>query len=184
MISGAPIRVLIVDDSAFVRKRLTEALGGDKQIEVVGTASDAYIARDKILALNPDVVTLDIEMPRMDGITFLRKLMKFRPIPVIVISSLGQAGCQATIEALRAGAVDVLCKPDGPTSVGHLASMLPQKVRAAASARAGLLSKDRVSSALGLAGRAPEPPSLSLGPIPRDRVIAIGASTGGTRRVG
>lgn len=155
--SGARIRVLIVDDSAFVRKRLTDALGTDTQIEVIGTACDAFDARDKILALSPDVVTLDIEMPKMDAITFLRKLMKFRPIPVIVISSLGQAGCQATVEALRAGAVDVLCKPDGPTSVGHLASLLPQKVRAAASTRPGLLSRDRANSAASVVGQALQP---------------------------
>lgn len=176
---GSQIRVLIVDDSAFVRKRLTDALAADKQIEVVGTASDAFVARDKVLALNPDVVTLDIEMPKMDGITFLRKLMKFRPIPVIVISSLGQAGCQATVEALRAGAIDVLCKPDGPTSVGHLATILPQKVRAAASARTGLLSRERTSPTVGTGPHGLLSPSICVGPLARDRVVAIGASTGG-----
>src|SRR5579875_2236012 len=92
---GRKIKVLIVDDSAIVRKLLTEALTGHADIEVVGTAPDPYIARDKILTLHPDVVTLDIEMPRMDGLTFLKKLARFHPIPVIVISSLAQASSQA-----------------------------------------------------------------------------------------
>ena len=93
------IRVLIVDDSAIVRKLLTEALSAETDIEVVGTAPDPYIARDKILALSPDVLTLDIEMPRMDGLTFLKKLMVFRPMPVVVISSLAQASCAIGLEA-------------------------------------------------------------------------------------
>src|SRR3954471_17081116 len=129
------IRVLIVDDSAIVRKLLSEALSGERDIEVVGTAPDPYIARDKILALRPDVLTLDIEMPRMDGLTFLRKLMRYQPIPVVVISSLGQAGCQASLEALRLGAVEVLAKPGGPYSVGELRIDLAAKIRAAAAAR-------------------------------------------------
>src|SRR5438874_12811424 len=108
------IRVLIVDDSAIVRKILSEALAAEPDLEVVGTAPDPYVARDKILALDPDVLTLDIEMPRMDGLTFLRKLMHFHPMPVIIISSLGQASCQAGVEALGAGAVEVLAKPGGP----------------------------------------------------------------------
>src|SRR5438132_12956322 len=113
---GARTRVLIYDASAIVRRLLTEALSGEPDIEVVGTAPDPYIARDKILALAPDVLTLDIEMPRMDGLTFLRKLMLFHPMPVIVISSLAQASCQAGVEALGAGAVEVLAKPGGPYS--------------------------------------------------------------------
>src|SRR5215211_2958855 len=101
-------RILIVDDSAIVRKLLAESLSGESDMEVVGVAPDPYIARDKILALNPDVLTLDIEMPRMDGLTFLRKLMLFHPMPVIVISSLTQSSCQTSVEALRAGAVEVM----------------------------------------------------------------------------
>src|ERR1700683_174879 len=100
------IGVLIVEDSAIVRNLLTEALAGEPDIQVVGTAPDPYVARDKILSLRPDVLTLDIEMPRMDGLTFLKKLMVFHPLPVIVISSLAQASCQAGVEALRAGAVE------------------------------------------------------------------------------
>jgi chemotaxis response regulator CheB len=109
------IRVLIVDDSAIVRKLLSEALSEEMDLEVVGTAPDPFVARDKILALQPDVLTLDIEMPRMDGLTFLKKLMHYKPMPVVVISSLGQAGCQAALEALRLGAVEVLAKPEART---------------------------------------------------------------------
>src|ERR1051325_3785357 len=100
MVNSRKIRVLIVDDSAIVRKILAEALVAEPDLEVVGTAPDPYVARDKILALDPDVLTLDIEMPRMDGLTFLRKLMHFHPTPVIIVSSLGQASCQAAMDAL------------------------------------------------------------------------------------
>ena len=124
------IKVLIVDDSAIVRKLLVEALSGQPGIEVVGTAPDPYIARDKILSLSPDVLTLDIEMPRMDGLTFLKKLMRFHPMPVIVVSSLAQASCKAGVEALYLGAVDILAKPGGPFSVGELKTSLVSKIRA------------------------------------------------------
>src|ERR1700722_18009188 len=126
------IRVLVIDDSAIVRKILTTTIAAESDMEVVGTAPDAYIARDKILALHPDVVTLDLEMPRMNGLTFLKKLMQFHPLPVIVISSLGMASCQETMEALRCGAVEVMAKPAGPYSVGDLRLDLGAKLRAAA----------------------------------------------------
>src|SRR5271170_8313285 len=129
------IKVLIVDDSAIVRKLLAEALAAEPDIEVVGTAPDPYIARDKILSLKPDVLTLDIEMPRMDGLTFLKKLMRHHPLPVVVISSLGGASCQASLDALRLGAVEVLAKPGGPYSVGELRTNLANRIRAAAVAR-------------------------------------------------
>src|SRR5919202_190143 len=129
------IKVLVVDDSAIARKILTDAITAEKDLEVVGTAPDPFIARDKILALKPDVLTLDIEMPRMDGLTFLKKLMQYHPLPVIVISSLGQASCQATLDAHRFGAVEVLAKPGGPYSVGELQLTLASKIRAAAAAR-------------------------------------------------
>ena len=129
------IRVLIVDDSAIVRRILTEALSGESDIEVVGTAPDPYVARDKILALHPDVLTLDLEMPRMDGLTFLKKLMHFHPLPTIVISSLAQPSCLAALQALEYGAVEVLAKPGGPYSVGELRQNLAHKIRAAAAAR-------------------------------------------------
>ena len=134
---GRPIRVLVVDDSAIVRRIIKDSLDAESDIEVVGVAPDPYVARDKILKLEPDVLTLDIEMPRMDGLTFLQKLMRYRPLPVIVISSVGQASCQTATEALRLGALEVLAKPSGPYSVGELRSVLAMKIRAVAGARLG-----------------------------------------------
>src|SRR5437764_281473 len=128
-------RVLIVDDSAIVRKILSEALAGEPDLEVVGTAPDPYVARDKILSLRPDVLTLDVEMPRMDGLTFLKKLMHFNPLPTVLISSLAQPSARIAIEALELGAVEVLAKPGGPYSVGELRHTLAEKIRAAACAR-------------------------------------------------
>ncbi|MFN7811038.1 MAG: response regulator, partial [Planctomycetia bacterium] len=128
------IRVLVVDDSALVRKAIGDALADDPEIEVVGSACDAYVAREKIERLDPDVVTLDLEMPRMDGLTFLRILMEHHPLPVVVVSSLTQAGSQAALDAVEAGAVDVLAKPDGTLSIGSLADQLAYRVKAAAAA--------------------------------------------------
>src|SRR6201989_1355500 len=108
---GNRIRVLIVDDSALVRRILSELLSVDHELEVVGTASDAYMAREKIKQLNPDVLTLDVEMPKMDGVTFLRNLMRLRPMPVGMVSSLTGAGGEVTLDALAVGAVDYLPKP-------------------------------------------------------------------------
>jgi len=176
MDAGRKIRVLIVDDSAIVRKMLAEALASEPDLEVVGTAPDPFVARDKILSLRPDVLTLDVEMPRMDGLTFLKKLMRFHPLPVIVISSLAQSSSQIALEALQCGAVDVLAKPGGPYSVGELKQDLPQKVRAAANARIGK-AKPQLS--------APAPASpLVLSSPSSSTVIAIGASTGGTEAIG
>jgi two-component system chemotaxis response regulator CheB len=169
------IRVLIVDDSAIVRRMLSEVLASEPDLEVVGTAPDSYVARDKIISLRPDVLTLDIEMPRMDGLTFLKKLMQFYPLPVIVISSLAQSSSQTALEALQCGAVEVLGKPGGPYSVGELKQDLPQKVRAAASARIGQ-AKPQWSAA------APVAP-LALAGASSSTVIAIGASTGGTEAI-
>ena len=129
------IRVLIIDDSAVIRKVVSEALANDPEIEVVGTAIDPYIARDKIVQLKPDVLTLDIEMPRMDGLTFLKIIMEERPLPVIIMSSLSKTGSHHAIEALRLGAVDVLGKPGGSYSFGDLGPQLIGKIKAAASAR-------------------------------------------------
>src|ERR1700722_10219348 len=133
--AGSKIKVLVVDDSAIVRKMLSASLSCEADIEVVGTAPDPFVARDKILSLKPDVLTLDIEMPRMDGITFLRKLMMHHPLPVVIISSLSGPGCKAGIEALRAGAVEIMGKPSGPYSVGELGRALADKVRIAASSK-------------------------------------------------
>lgn len=167
--------MLVVDDSAIVRKVLSDSLAHESDIEVVGTAPDPYVARDKILALSPDVLTLDIEMPRMDGLTFLKKVMQFHPLPVIVISSLGQASSRAAIEALANGAVDVMCKPGGPYSVGELTATLANKVRAAAAARVR-----RPSAVNPAPPEAPPPAPLALR---QSTVIAIGASTGGTEAI-
>ncbi|HUP03758.1 MAG TPA: chemotaxis response regulator protein-glutamate methylesterase [Bryobacteraceae bacterium] len=187
-------RVLIVDDSAIVRKILSETLSGEADLEVVGSAPDPYIARDKILQLDPDVITLDIEMPRMDGLTFLKKLMRFHPIPAVVISSLAQPSCRAAIEAMELGAVEVLAKPGGPYSVGDLRRTVAEKVRAAALSRVRRAGAEAPAAAGGAraADRAratraagPEPGSAAgsvFAPAP-DAVIAIGASTGGTEAI-
>ncbi len=129
------IKVLIVDDSAVVRKVLTDGLAAFPDIEVVGTAIDPYVARDKILSLQPDVLTLDIEMPRMDGLSFLKLLMKHRPMPVIVISSLTSSGSTHALEALQYGAVDVVAKPSGSYSAQADCGELASKIKAAFQAR-------------------------------------------------
>ena len=172
------IKVLVVDDSAIVRKVLTDAIAEEADLEVVGTAPDPFIARDKILALNPDVLTLDIEMPRMDGLTFLKKLMQHHPLPVIIISSLGQASCRATLDALRIGAVEVLAKPGGPYSVGELRKSLASKIRAAAAAR--VRATRPIADAEPVA---PREQSIQRQSFPTGTVIAIGASTGGTEAI-
>jgi CheY-like chemotaxis protein len=128
-------RVLIVDDSAVARRAISEALARDPEIEVVGAASDAYVARDQILALQPDVVTLDLEMPRMDGLSFLKILQEYYPVPVVVVSSLTPSGSAKALEALAAGALDVLAKPDGSGNLGQLANRLAYHVKAAAQSR-------------------------------------------------
>lgn len=169
MISPRKIRVLVVDDSAFVRKVATDTLGADPGLEVVGSAADPYQARDRIRELSPDVLTLDLEMPRMDGLTFLRLLMEHRPMPVIVLSSLTQRGSDFALEALRLGAVDVLGKPSGSSSFGNLGPRLIAMVKAAATARvrAGALAAP-VSRLL------PAPLSSNS-----RSCILLGASTGG-----
>lgn len=162
-------RVLIVDDSAVVRAILSQQLAEYPGIDVVGTAPDPYVARDKIVQLDPDVVTLDIEMPRMDGITFLRKLMTHRPTRVIIVSSLTPEGGELALEAMEAGALDVVAKPGPAYSVGDMVSQLAEKVIAAARAR----MDTRVSM--------PRPQVARLA-LTRttNKVVAMGASTGGT----
>jgi two-component system chemotaxis response regulator CheB len=165
------IKVLIVDDSAVVRKIFTEQLSMAKDIEVVGAAPDPYVARDMILKLSPDVLTLDIEMPRMDGITFLKKIMAYRPIPVIIVSSLTPKGSSMALEAMDCGAVEVLAKPSGSFSVGEMGAQLAEKIRAASRVRV----MKRVPSEAG-------PMAKRQGAITQttNKVIAIGSSTGGT----
>lgn len=176
MIPPRKIRVLIVDDSAFVRKVATAALSADPMIEVVGTASDPYQARDRIVELSPDVITLDLEMPRMDGLTFLGLLMEKRPLPVVVLSSLSQRGSEHALEALRLGAVDVLGKPSGSMSFGDLGPQLIAKVKNAATVR--VRSKSAATTAVA-ATRAAAPAPLRHSRDAR-AVILLGASTGGT----
>lgn len=176
LLSGRPIKLLIVDDSAVVRQVLSKALSDVPDINVVGTATDPYVARDKIVQLEPDVITLDIEMPRMDGITFLRKLMQHKPMPVIIISSLTQKGGALALEAIEAGAVEVLCKPGGSFSVGEMAEQLAEKIRAAARARPQ--QRQTTQSPGGAAEQ-----RTTLAPTDMDltqKILAIGASTGGT----
>lgn len=131
------IRVLIVDDSALVRQTLTKIMDADPGIEVVGAAPDPFAAREKIKKLNPDVLTLDVEMPKMDGVTFLRNLMRLRPMPVVMVSSLTEKGAEITLEALEVGAVDFVSKPkiDLARSLGDPAAEITDKVRAAAGAK-------------------------------------------------
>jgi two-component system chemotaxis response regulator CheB len=167
------VKVLVVDDSAVVRKILARRLDQDEGLEVVGTAPDPYIARDKIIALSPDVLTLDVEMPRMDGITFLRKLMKYRPMPVIVLSSLTPKGGKTAMEALQAGAVDVMCKPGPAYSVTESCDELIQKIKAAANARMEKYIPSQSDASV-------HPERLALTET-TNKIIAIGASTGGVQ---
>jgi len=166
------IRVLIVDDSAIVRKIFAEELSKYPDIEVVGAAPDPYVARDKIVSLKPDVITLDIEMPRMDGLTFLKKLMKYFPIPTIIVSSLTPKGGKLTLEAMDIGAVDVIAKPGTSYSVGDMSAQLAEKIRAASRAR--IIKRDTSFS-----GSEEREPIKSLAQT-TNKIIAIGASTGGT----
>jgi two-component system chemotaxis response regulator CheB len=166
------IKVLVVDDSAIVRKIFTEQLSQAKDIEVVATAPDPFVARDKIVELKPDVVTLDIEMPRMDGITFLKKIMSAHPLPVIIVSSLTPKGSAMALEAMDCGAVEVLAKPGGSFSVGEMGAQLAEKIRAASRVRV----MKRAPSSQG-----PQA-AFKSGAITQttNKVIAIGSSTGGT----
>jgi len=183
------IRVLIVDDSALVRQLLSDMLAHDPGIEVVGTAADAHLAREKIKRLNPDVLTLDIEMPKMDGLTFLRNLMRLRPMPVVMVSSLTERGADVTLDALALGAVDYLSKPriDIAATLRDYTEELIDKVKAAASVKVRALDAQR------LVALAPAPSLSADAVLPRtrtcgrlrttERIIAIGASTGGTEAI-
>ena len=175
------IKVLIVDDSALMRALLAEIISGAADLEVVGAAPDPIAAREMIKALNPDVLTLDVEMPRMDGLEFLDRLMRLRPMPVIMISSFTAAGSEVTLRALELGAVDYLAKPQA----GNLALLeayadeIRDKIRAAAGAR--LKASARIA-----ATPAPTPAPAEAGFSPRllnEMVIGIGASTGGTEAI-
>jgi two-component system chemotaxis response regulator CheB len=171
-------KVLIVDDSALMRQILTEILSRDPSLEVVGSASDPYIARERILRLSPDVVTLDVEMPRMDGLTFLEKLMRAHPLPVVMVSSLTERSCETTWRALELGATDFVTKPklDVQTGTLLLAQEIIDKVKAAAQA------KVRPARRIPVVKAAPKP-SAALSFRGTHKVVAIGASTGGTEAI-
>ncbi len=174
------IRVIVVDDSALVRKLLTEILSSDPELEVVATAADPYDAREKIRALNPDVLTLDVEMPKMDGVTFLRNLMRLRPMPVLMVSSLTERGADVTMAALECGAVDFVTKPklDVMAGLQQDAQLLISRVKAAAKANLSRFKDGRVHAPPRLVQ-----PAGTLKLRTTDQLIAIGASTGGTEAV-
>ncbi len=170
------IRVLIVDDSAVVRKVMTDELSRYNDIEIVGTAVDPYVARDKIVELRPDVITLDLEMPRMDGLSFLAKLMKHFPIPVVVLSSLTPRNSELALKALDLGAVEVLCKPGAAYSTKNISQQLVLAIRSAAVARINhQVEKSRPF--------VKEAATANLLVQTTHKIIAIGASTGGTKAI-
>lgn len=184
-----PIRVLIIDDSALVRQLLAELLRSDPGIEVVGTAPDAFVARTKIKTLDPDVLTLDVEMPRMDGVTFLRNLMRLRPMPVVMVSSLTDRGAEVTLDALSVGAVDYLPKPkmDVATRLAAYREELIDKIRGAAQAR---LRPVRATDPAPVTREKPSNSATAVVPrlaplnfMTNERLIAVGASTGGTEAI-
>ncbi|KAB7768372.1 chemotaxis response regulator protein-glutamate methylesterase [Xanthomonas sp. LMG 12461] len=176
----APCRVLIVDDSAVVRQILTEILSGAPGVEVVGSAADPLLAREKIKRLNPDVITLDVEMPRMDGLAFLENLMRLRPTPVVMISSLTERGADTTLQALSLGAVDFVSKPklDVARGLEEYAEEIIAKVKNASKAKVRALDRPAAPKPAGATATPAAVSSLKFRTT--DRLIAIGASAGGT----
>ncbi|MCC9601200.1 chemotaxis response regulator protein-glutamate methylesterase [Stieleria sp. JC731] len=172
------IKVLVVDDSALMRQLITKILSSAPDIEVIGSASDPYKAREKILAQQPDVITLDVEMPRMDGLTFLSKLMRSRPTPVVMVSSLTEKGCDTTIRALEFGAVDFVTKPkvDVTNGMANVGDEIVEKVRIAARARVS-----RIDIPEAVVKEAVETDTSDALITSTHKVIAIGTSTGGTQ---
>jgi two-component system chemotaxis response regulator CheB len=184
------IKVLVIDDSALIRQVLTELLNSDPEIEVVGTAQDPIIARDKIKQLNPDVLTLDVEMPKMDGITFLRNLMRLRPMPVVMVSTLTQQGADVTFEALELGAIDFVTKPrlDIKEQLQGYVEEITEKVRIASRAKVTAITdrarnkdKDVKRTADVVLEKRAAPAATKLKTT--EKIIAIGASTGGTEAI-
>lgn len=184
MVGEQTIKVLVVDDSAMIRKLVTEILSSDPEIEVVGSAPNPLIAREKIKQLNPDVLTLDIEMPEMDGITFLKNLMRLRPMPVVMLSTLTCKGAESTFEALSLGAVDFVAKPqvDLSRSLDDCANEIITKVKHAATARVQRLAQVTRPSDL----QSADVPVNEVGLQPvmeRNCLVALGSSTGGTEAI-
>ena len=184
--NAAPVtriaRVILVDDSAIVRQVLQAQLSRQPGIEVVATAADPFAAREKILQLKPDCVVLDIEMPRMDGLTFLKKLMKFHPVPTIICSSITPKGCTLAVECLEAGAFEVVSKPGGNFSVGDVAARLAELIRAATHAPKAHAPAPThgVSAVNALTPAQPKALPTAFRPGLSDKLVAIGTSTGGT----
>ncbi len=180
------IKLLIIDDSALIRQMLTQIFNASNEIEVVGTAADPIIARNKIKQLNPDVLTLDVEMPRMDGLTFLRNLMRLRPMPVVMISTLTEKGAEVTLSALELGAVDFVAKPkaDVSNSLNEYAEEIISKVKVAAKAQVkGLVASQGSAGKSTIKQPTPGPAVTSAGKRhfkTTDKIIALGSSTGGT----
>lgn len=189
------IKVLVIDDSALVRQLLTEILNKDSELQVVGTAQDPYDAREKIKKLSPDVLTLDVEMPKMDGITFLSNLMRLHPLPVVMVSSLTEKGADITFEALELGAIDFVSKPkiDLKEGLKEYADEICEKVKLAAKVKVGVMS-DRRAKRLSSESSMQIQPKLSADAVlarksgqiklkTTEKIIAIGASTGGTEAI-
>jgi two-component system, chemotaxis family, protein-glutamate methylesterase/glutaminase len=182
------IKVLIVDDSALVRQILVEILKTAKDMEVVGTASDPFMAREKIKETNPDVLTLDVEMPRMDGLTFLANLMRLRPMPVVMVSSLTERGAETTLKALELGAVDFVSKPkiDVAGTLRDFSEEILGKIRIAAEAR--VVARSAPSTPTNVPPKHSADAIIPANTVSRmlrttDRIIAVGASTGGTEAI-
>jgi len=172
----AKVRVLIVDDSALVRQILHDGLRKDPHIEVVGTAGDPYAARDMIVKMRPDVLTLDVEMPKMSGVEFLQKLMPQYPVPVVMVSSLTERGQKITLDAMAAGAVDFVAKPSGASALAQMMDELCTKVKIASTANVSHWKNRAIASPSGGAAGCPK----TIGAALSTKICAIGASTGGT----
>ncbi|MEP7705621.1 chemotaxis response regulator protein-glutamate methylesterase [Paraglaciecola sp. 25GB23A] len=168
-----PIKVLVVDDSALIRSLLGTIIKAEKDLLLVGAAPDAYAARELINQFSPDVITLDIEMPKVDGLTFLEKLMKARPTPVVMISTLTEQGADATLRALELGAIDFIAKPklDIAQGIEQYRVLILEKIRMAATAKVKKTEKAKISS------------QLTMGFSGTEKIIAVGASTGGTEAI-
>lgn len=181
------IRVVVVDDSALVRSLLAEIINRQRDMECVGTANDPLVAREMIRELNPDVITLDVEMPRMDGIDFLGRLMRLRPMPVVMISTLTERGAEVTMKALELGAVDFVAKPRVglANGINELASLIVDKIRVAAVARVRRAAPPPRHAAAASTSEVahPAPAAALLGRLSTEKLICIGASTGGTEAI-
>ncbi|HJW10465.1 MAG TPA: chemotaxis response regulator protein-glutamate methylesterase, partial [Albitalea sp.] len=178
----AKTRVVVVDDSALVRSLLTEIINRQPDMECVGAASDPFVAREMIRNVNPDVITLDVEMPRMDGIDFLSKLMRLRPTPVVMVSTLTERGADVTLRALELGAVDFVAKPKIGVADGLklLAQDITDKVRIASKAHLRRLALAPAAADGAESPARPAAPVASIGRLSTEKIIFIGASTGGT----